>query len=93
MTHPPPPTLIVVNACIATGDPRRPWATALAIHKKNLAAIASTTEIIKTANSATNIVDAGGRTITLPAGVSVGSAVRVVTTAGGDVMIFLEDQV
>ena len=92
MTH--PPTLIVVNGRIATNDPTRPWATALAIREKELAAIASTAEIIKTANSATQIVDAGGRTIVLPPGVAVGSMVRVDANIGGDVVIsFVEDRI
>jgi hypothetical protein len=89
MTSPLPPTLVVVNARIGTNDPTRPWATALSIQKNSLAAIASTAEIIKTANSATHIVDAGGRSIALPAGMSVGSSVRVVAIAGGDVTISL----
>jgi hypothetical protein len=91
---PSAPTLVVVNARIATDDPRRPWATALSIREKNLAAIGSTPEIMKMANSATHIVDAGGRGITIPAGISVGSAVRVVATIGGDVTLSLvEDRV
>ena len=90
----PPPTLIVVNGRIATNDPKRPWATALAFHEKELAAIGSTAEIIKTVNSATKIVDAKRRAVLLPTGASVGSLVHVVVGTDGDVVIsFVEDRV
>lgn len=76
--HEATPSVIVTNARIATGDPRRPWATALALRGDTLAALASAAEILKMAGARTRVLDAAGRTITLPPGTRVGSRVRVV---------------
>jgi len=74
---PPSPDLIVVNARIATGNARRPWATALALHDGILTALGSAAEIQKTAASTTQIIDAAGAELAIPAGVSVGSRMTV----------------
>lgn len=81
------PSLILVNARISTGDPRRPWVTALAIQDDTLAALGSSAEIQKVALPSTRIVDGGGRVIVLPAEVGVGSLVHVVMGQDGDVTI------
>jgi hypothetical protein len=81
------PTLIVTNAQIPTGDPRRPWATALAILEKKLAAIGSSAEIQKLARPSTRIIDAGGRVVPLPAGTTVGSDINVTVLANGEVVV------
>lgn len=70
------PDVIVANARIATGDPRRPWATAIAISSGKLAAIGSAAEILKTAGAATRLFDLAGREIDLR-GAVVGAAVRL----------------
>ncbi len=54
------PTLAVVNARIWTGDPRRPWADALAAASDRLLLVGSSAEVRKLATSSTRIVDARG---------------------------------
>lgn len=71
--------MILTNARIATGDPRRPYATALAISDGVLAALATAAEILKLARPGTRIIDARGMPVALPSGATVGSRVRVVT--------------
>lgn len=79
------PTIIVANARIATGNPARPWVTALAIRGETLTAIGSAAEILKLAGPATRVVDAGGRTISLPHGASIGSTIRIESALDGDI--------
>ena len=86
------PTLLVVNARIATGDPKRPWATGLAFDEKILAAIASAAELVKRAGPSTRVIDAGGRTLRVPPGVGVGSVVRVAVSEDGDVTLIEEKE-
>lgn len=76
---PPPLTIVVTNARIATGDPQRPWVTALGVAGDALAALGPAAEILKRIAPATRVVDAGGATIGLPDGAAIGSRVRVVT--------------
>lgn len=76
-----PPDLIIVNARIATGNPRRPWATALVIRDNTLAAIGQAAEIQKMAHPTTQTINAHGAELTLPAGATIGTPVRVVITA------------
>src|SRR5512146_2709327 len=54
------PTLAVVNARIWTGDPRRPWADALAAASDRLLVVGSSAEVRKLATASTKIVDAHG---------------------------------
>ncbi len=77
------PDLVVTNARIATGDPRRPWATALALRDGKLAAIGSAAEIVKSVGPATRIIDAAGRTLALPADTRVGSAMTIIESDSG----------
>lgn len=79
--------MIVVNAKIRTGNPRRPWVTALAIREKRLAALGSAAEIQKMACPSTRILDAGGRIVSLPPGIAVGSSVSITVLEGGDVVV------
>lgn len=88
------PTLILTQVTVATGDPRRPWATALAfdggfdgtadgpLTGATLAAIGSAAEIQKLAGPDTRVLSGGGQSLTLPPGTTVGS--RVQLTAGDD---------
>ena len=57
------PTLAVVNARIWTGDPRRPWADALAAEGERLVAVGSSAEVRKLATEATRVIDARGRLV------------------------------
>ncbi|HEX6058369.1 MAG TPA: amidohydrolase [Gemmatimonadaceae bacterium] len=58
-----PVTLAVVNARIWTGDPRRPWADALAVRGDRIAAVGSSAEVRKMAGAGTRVVDAAGRMV------------------------------
>jgi predicted amidohydrolase YtcJ len=77
-----PPDLIIVNARIATGNPRRPWATALAIRDNALAAMGQAAEIQKMAHPTTQVINAHGAELTLPPGATIGTPVRVVVSPG-----------
>lgn len=57
------PDLAVVNARVWTGDPRRPWADALAAAGNRLAAVGSSAEIRKLTIPSTRVIDAAGRMI------------------------------
>lgn len=59
----PPPTRIVVNARVWTGDPSMPEAQALAIAGERIAAVGSTADVRALAGPGTDIVDAGGRRV------------------------------
>ena len=55
-----PLTLAVVNARVWTGDPRRPWADAVAVADDRIAAVGSSAEVRKLATAGTRVVDAAG---------------------------------
>jgi predicted amidohydrolase YtcJ len=68
MTSPPPatssaPTLAIVNARVWTGDPRRPWADAVAVAGDEIAAVGSSAEVRKLARQGTRIIDGAGRMV------------------------------
>jgi predicted amidohydrolase YtcJ len=54
------PTLAVVNARVWTGDPRRPWADAVAAAGDRIVAVGSGAEVRKLATPSTRLVDARG---------------------------------
>ena len=54
------PTLAVVNARMWTGDPRRPWADALAAEGDRIALVGTSAEVKKLVKPSTRVVDAGG---------------------------------
>ena len=58
-----PITLAVVNARIWTGNPRRPWADALAVRGDRLAAVGSSAEVRKLAGAGARVVDAMGQMV------------------------------
>jgi predicted amidohydrolase YtcJ len=58
-----PVSLAVVNARVWTGDPRRPWADALAVRGERLAAVGSSAEVRKLAGPAARVVDAKGQMV------------------------------
>ena len=80
-------SVILTNARIRTGDPRRPWATALGLKDGKLAVAGSAAEILKMAASDTTIIDAQGRVLTLPPGVVVGSALAIDVATGNTVTL------
>ena len=55
-----PPSLVVVNARVWTGDRTRPWADAIAVAGDRVAMVGSSAEVRKTAASAANVIDARG---------------------------------
>jgi predicted amidohydrolase YtcJ len=58
-----PADVLVVNAKIATLNPRAPTASALAIRGGNIAAIGSAADVETLRGPATQVIDAGGRTV------------------------------
>ncbi|HWE44229.1 MAG TPA: amidohydrolase [Gemmatimonadaceae bacterium] len=66
MSHPAPSaqspvSLAIVNARVWTGDPRRPWADAVAVRGDLIAAVGSSAEVRKMAAPSTRVIDANGR--------------------------------
>ena len=57
------PTLAIVNARVWTGDPRRPWADAVAIAGDEIAAVGSSAEVRKLARAGTRVIDGAGRMV------------------------------
>src|SRR5687768_14534078 len=55
-----PVSLAVVNARVWTGDPRRPWADAIAVEGERIAMVGSSAEVRKLAAASTNVIDARG---------------------------------
>ncbi len=58
-----PITLAVVNARAWTGDPRRPWADAIAVEGERIAAVGSSAEVRKLAGTTARVIDARGMMI------------------------------
>lgn len=57
------PDLIVHDARIATLDPKRPSATALAVRDGRVAVVGSDAEVLPLRTATTRVIDAGGRTV------------------------------
>ncbi len=55
-----PVSLAIVNAHVWTGEPARPWASAVAVRGGRLAAVGSSAEVQKLVTGATRVVDAHG---------------------------------
>ena len=55
-----PVSLVVVNARVWTGDPRRPWADGIAVRGERIAAVGSSAEIRKLAGAEARLIDARG---------------------------------
>jgi len=69
--------VIVANVHIATGDLRRPWATGIAVRDGVIVALGSAAEVAKLRTAETDMIDAGGAEVRLPAGCTVGSQVVI----------------
>jgi len=57
---PPPVTLAIVNARVWTGDPKHPWAEAVAASGEKIVAVGTSAEIRKLATKTTTVIDARG---------------------------------
>ena len=57
----PTTTLAIVNARVWTGDPRRPWADAVAVTGGRIGVVGSSAEVMKSVSQATRVVDAKGQ--------------------------------
>ena len=55
-----PLTLAVVNARVWTGDPRRPWADAIAVDGDRITLVGTSAEVKKLAAPSTRVIDAAG---------------------------------
>ena len=55
-----PITIAVVNARVWTGDPRRPWADAIAVRGDRIAVVGSSAEVRKLARRHATVIDARG---------------------------------
>jgi predicted amidohydrolase YtcJ len=55
-----PVTLAIINARVWTGDPRQPWAEAVAVRGERLAAVGSSEEVKQHAGADTRVIDAQG---------------------------------
>lgn len=82
-------SLVFTNTRIRTGDPARPWATALGIREGKLAVMGMAAEILKMAGADTEIIDAAGQPIVLPLGTAVGSGVTVTVAPDGRITLIL----
>jgi hypothetical protein len=80
-------SLVVTNVRVGTGDPRRPWATALGIRDGKLAVVGAAAEILKMAHAETAMIDAGGQLLMLPDGMAQGSDVTVTVASDGRVTL------
>src|SRR5690242_5580900 len=59
-----PISLAVVNARVWTGDTSRPWADAIAVSGDRIAAVGSSAQVRKMADSTTRVIDAHGAMLT-----------------------------
>jgi hypothetical protein len=80
-------SVIVTNARVNTGNPARPWATALGIRHGKLAVVGMAAEILKMTDADTRVIDAAAQLLTLPTGTSVGSRVTLTVESDGRLMI------
>lgn len=80
-------SLIVTNARIRTGDPARPWATALGVQNGRLAVVGTAAEILKLIRADTTVIDARGELLALPAGATVGSHLAVTVARDGQLTL------
>src|SRR5687767_14025332 len=58
-----PADILIVNAKVATLDPKRPNATAVAIRGERILAVGPEAELNSHKNEKTRVIDAGGRTV------------------------------
>jgi predicted amidohydrolase YtcJ len=56
----PSVSVAIVNARVWTGDPKRPWADAVAVTGDRITAVGSSAEVRKLASTVTRVIDANG---------------------------------
>ena len=61
-------TRMIVNARVQTGDPRRPWADAVALAGDRVVAVGSSAELRKLAPTGVAVVDARGAVVRITDG-------------------------
>ncbi len=61
-------TRVIVNARVRTGDPRRPWADAVALAVDRVVAVGSSAELRKLAPADVVVVDAQGADVQITDG-------------------------
>ena len=66
--------LLIVNARVATGDPRRPWADAVAVAGDTVVRVGSSAELRKLAAEA-RVVDARGAAVRIEGGTIVAEGI------------------
>jgi predicted amidohydrolase YtcJ len=80
-------SVIVTNARVSTGNPARPWATAIGIRDGKLAVVGMAAEILKMVDAGTRVIDAAGQLLTLAPGTAVGSRVTLTVAPDGRLMV------
>jgi len=80
-------SVIVTNARVSTGNPARPWATAIGIADGKLAVVGMAAEILKMARADTSVINAAGQLLTLPTGKTVGSRLTLAVESDGRVTV------
>lgn len=80
-------SLIVTNIRLETGNPSRPWATALGFAGGRLAVTGAAAEILKMTRAECRIIDGGGQHVALPPGMTVGSVATVTVSDDGTVTL------
>ncbi|MDQ2767421.1 MAG: amidohydrolase [Gemmatimonadota bacterium] len=83
-----PITLAVVNARIWTGNAKRPWADAIAVHGDTIAAVGSSAAIRKMTSADTKVIDAHGQMM-VPG--FIDSHVHIISAGRGLAMVKLRD--
>lgn len=82
--------VVVTNVQLKTANPARPWVTGLAIFHGKLATLGSSAEVYKMRKTdQTRVVDARGRVLSLPPGISIGSELSVEVDSGGEFVAFV----
>lgn len=54
-------TLVILHARVWTGNPKQPWAEAVAVRGDRLVAVGSSSELARLAGTGTRVIDAQGR--------------------------------
>ncbi len=67
-------TRVIVNARVQTGDPKRPWADAVALAGDHVAAVGSSAALRKLAPAGVAVVDARGAVVRVIEGRVVGTS-------------------
>lgn len=75
--------VLIVNARIATGDPRRPWADAVVCDGPTILAIGSSAELRKRFGAEMRVIDAQGTELAPDDAVAVARVIEAPSPEGG----------